>query len=626
MDAIKIFNLFCNTNNGEDKDNHEEQDTCNTEKKQVSVIENINEHFNVPIYFNQDRVELKENIATDLELTKTVDPSCNPIYHFYLDTSGNLSKKITEQISKYYTTDVSFLKDNQKLIKEYSPLLKVRPNCETMVEIWNEIKLDVNFKDSYYYVEWDFLDFLNTSEPFLQFISIYNMCSPVFSLMMPLVILILPFVVIRLKGHELTMNEYIEVLKFVAKTNAIGRFFTTDFTGMNIQEIIYMAVSAFFYVFSIYQNIMVCIKFNNNMIKIHKYFRDIREYIEDTVETMKNYLTFTEKLETHTDFNRILKSKMETLQHIHTKLSKISEYKITNLGKIYEFGSIFRCFYEFHKNQSYDDAILYSLGFNGYIQCIEGLQRNIFDKKINFAEFYEKERKNKKGQKGQKGQKDKKKNKVFFKNCYYASLSNNSIKPIKNTINLKKNMIITGPNASGKTTILKSTIINIIFTQQFGCGFYDDAVFTPFHHIHCYLNIPDTSGRDSLFQAEARRCKEILDCIDSHSKDKHFCLFDELYSGTNPEEAETSAASFMLYLQKYKLVTSMLTTHFVKVCKKLDNIGTIQNFKMVTEKDDNNHIIYKYKIAPGISEVKGGINVLTNLNYPKEIIDGSMNG
>jgi DNA mismatch repair ATPase MutS len=121
-------------------------------------------------------------------------------------------------------------------------------------------------------------------------------------------------------------------------------------------------------------------------------------------------------------------------------------------------------------------------------------------------------------------------------------------------------------------------------------------------------------------------CKEILDCIDSHSKDKHFCLFDELYSGTNPEEAETSAASFMLYLQKYKLVTSMLTTHFVKVCKKLDNIGTIQNFKMVTEKDDNNHIIYKYKIAPGISEVKGGINVLTNLNYPKEIIDGSMNG
>ena len=98
-----------------------------------------------------------------------------------------------------------------------------------------------------------------------------------------------------------------------------------------------------------------------------------------------------------------------------------------------------------------------------------------------------------------------KKKKNIFKNNYYAALKNN--KPIKNTVKLQKNMIITGPNASGKTTILKSTLINIIFTQQFGCGFYDSGKLKPYKYIHCYLNIPDTSGRDSLFQAEARRCK-----------------------------------------------------------------------------------------------------------------------
>ena len=54
-------------------------------------------------------------------------------------------------------------------------------------------------------------------------------------------------------------------------------------------------------------------------------------------------------------------------------------------------------------------------------------------------------------------------------------------------------MIITGPNASGKTTILKSSLINILFSQQFGCGFYDSAKIKPFNNIHCYLNIPDTS-------------------------------------------------------------------------------------------------------------------------------------
>jgi dsDNA-specific endonuclease/ATPase MutS2 len=86
-------------------------------------------------------------------------------------------------------------------------------------------------------------------------------------------------------------------------------------------------------------------------------------------------------------------------------------------------------------------------------------------------------------------------------------------------------MIITGPNASGKTTILKSTLINIIFTQQFGCGFYEFADVAPFNHIHCYLNIPDTSGRDSLFQAEARRCKEILDIISTNKKETNFFGF-----------------------------------------------------------------------------------------------------
>jgi hypothetical protein len=32
---------------------------------------------------------------------------------------------------------------------------------------------------------------------------------------------------------------------------------------------------------------------------------------------------------------------------------------------------------------------------------------------------------------------------------------------------------------------------------------------------------------------------------------------------------------------------------------------------------------YKYKLLPGISEIKGGISVLTDMNYPKEILDNT---
>jgi hypothetical protein len=572
-----------------------------------TIVYNINEHFKVPIYYNNERVELKKNIITDLELINTVDESCNPIYSFCFNNDNDVSNKITEQISKYYTTDTNFLKDNQKLIKTYvapqTRYTSLSPNYKNIVDIWSELKLEAGFKEKYYYVDWEMLEFLNTSEMFLQIMSIYNLLSPLMSLIVPVIILIIPFFILKMKGLPLSVNEYIDVLKVVAETNAIGKLFTVNFAEINAQERLYIFVSAAFYLFSIYQNIMVCVRFNNNMKIIHNHFRDIGIYLDNTLDSMDNYLLYSKDLTTHEGFNLELTTKMNTLGNIRNKIKSITEYSIYNINKFREIGRVFKYFYELHTDTEYDAAIMYSLGFNGYIDCIKGLQTNIKERKMNYAVFTTDSKKGK------------------FVNSYYACLKDDN--PIKNDIKFKKNIILTGPNASGKTTVLKSTLINIIVTQQFGCGFYDSAKLAPFKHIHCYLNIPDTSGRDSLFQAEARRCKEILDTIGANKSDTHFCAFDELYSGTNPEEAETSATAFMLYLQKYKKVSSLLTTHFVKVCKKLDKTKSIQNCKMVAEQIGSK-ISYKYKIAQGISEIKGGINILTEMNYPKEILENTM--
>jgi DNA mismatch repair ATPase MutS len=115
-----------------------------------------------------------------------------------------------------------------------------------------------------------------------------------------------------------------------------------------------------------------------------------------------------------------------------------------------------------------------------------------------------------------------------MKSAYYPKLMHD--KYVSNDFDFNKNMIITGPNAAGKTTLIKTTIINIVLSQQFGYGFYQSATINPYHQIHSYLNIPDTSGRDSLFQAEARRCNEIIQEFNAHSKQRHFCIFYELYS------------------------------------------------------------------------------------------------
>ena len=574
----------------------------------------INDFFKMPIYYNVNKIELKKNIITDLELVSTVDPSCNPIYEFCFNNDNDVSKKLIEQVSKYYTTDTIFLKDNQKLLKEYkqqqngeNKYTDFSPNYKNILEIWNELKIESGFKEKYYYVDWEMLEFLNKSDLFLQVMSIYNLFSPLLSLLIPLIILIIPFFIIKMKGLDVTLNEYVDILKIVAQQNAIGKLFTVNFSEILLQERIYIMISAAFYLFSIYQNIMVCVRFHKNMTIIHNHFKEIKIYLNKTLMTMENYLTYSNELASHSDFNNNLRLKMQLLTHINKKLDSVSEYSLYNIGKWKEIGHILKYFYELHTDKEYDDAIMYSLGFNGYIDCIQGLQNNIKERKMNFAVFIKENKK------------------TAFKNSYYASLSRpvNNLKPIKNTIKLKKNMIITGPNASGKTTILKSTLINIIFTQQFGCGFYESAKFAPYNHIHCYLNIPDTSGRDSLFQAEARRCKEILDVISANKNESHFCAFDELYSGTNPEEAEISATAFMSYLNKRKNVSCLLTTHFIKVCNSLENDKNIMNCHMSAEKI-NHRLKYHYILKQGISQVKGGINILTEMNYPKEIIDETM--
>ena len=140
--------------------------------------------------------------------------------------------------------------------------------------------------------------------------------------------------------------------------------------------------------------------------------------------------------------------------------------------------------------------------------------------------------------------------------------------------------------------------------------------FNPYKYIHSYINIPDTSDRDSLFQAEARRCKEILDFIsNSNELDRHFCIFDEIYSGTNPSEAIASAYSFLKYISKNKNLNYILTTHYITLCNMMDKNKNIINQQMKV-----NNTINTYQLIDGISTIKGGIKVLEELGYNDEII------
>ena len=622
-------------------------------------LSNNNLKFNLPIFFIEDKQELEKHIITDLELNETEKTKSLYDYVFLpmtneKDISNNLSwgNQTIRLWSKYYTANKEFMIDSQKLLldKDNTQVENNKTRCKDVLDIWQEIQEETGFIYKYQYIEYEKFETFNNNSAFLQCLSVFNMTSPVISLILPILFLIVPFIVLKIQGIPLTATMYVTTLKMVFQKHTIGQLFTLNTASWD--KVVYIIISFAFYIFQIYQNIMSCLKFFKNMTKIHTQLFTIRDYLTETLEKMKKIENQSDdlSLKTYKPFIRDMNEKAKIVKEMIDEYNKIIPFTtLFSVKKVVQVGHIMKCFYQLYNKQEYKDVLEYTFGFNGYLENLDGLKENIELKnvgqwhKLKVGEEIGMEQKVKEKQK-KKHKKVNEENMVDakFKNAYFPSLINSN--PVKNSYELNKHMIITGPNAAGKTTLLKTTIFNIILSQQTGFGFYESAEFEPYDMIHCYINIPDTSGRDSLFQAEARRCKEILDQVmdnkDNNKKQRHFCVFDELYSGTNPYEAIGSAYAYLTFLNKYSNVNFVLTTHFLDLCKRvmvspikgenLDDKSSlrgetlIKNYHMRINTDDADNFKYTYKLEKGISNIKGGVKVLKDLNYPTEIIE-SMN-
>lgn len=668
-----------------------------------SNIEKISNYFALPISYNSDKTMLAEHIISDLELVPLLgkveqnggqnsgkeeqnggeDESASKkhIYSHIFRPSNCFGEKMLATMPSLYTTDKEYLKDTQHILRTIKPFQSGSPNFREVIDIYDEIKNDISFKDKYYFLDWEHLLFLNKCDWFMQLMSMYNLSSPVLSLFLPIIMLIIPFFVIKARGLDMDIEKYIEVLKDIISNHALGKVFT-QFHQADAQQKVYLVASAAFYVFSIYQNVLVCMRFYKNMKKIYHCLNTFFKYLNHTISQMEQFISAYSLLPSYSLFLENMKTKLAKLQSIQTKMTSIyslDEFKLS-YGCLKQIGYVMMEFYDLYDCSESYDAFMYSFGFHGYLDNLYGLQQNIASGHLNYCSFNKSsknkrkkedkklEKLNKKKEKKEakdKRAKDKaqtkdkainsdledtaaendiakkpeinpvidkiKEEKVnsVFKGAYYPALIGGE--PIKNNYDLDKHLIITGPNASGKTTLLKTTLINLLISQQFGCGCYEEANIVPYKHIHCYLNIPDTMGRDSLLQAEARRCKDIIDSVNANDdKERHFCVFDELYSGTNPEEAILSAYVVMDYLAKRKNVSTILTTHYVELCSKLEKNANINNCHMKVLKHGTTNAIgggdnfeYTYLLENGISQVKGGIKVLIDMDYPQEILDNA---
>jgi len=653
--------------------------------------------FKLPIQYQpvEQIHSLNPIVIADLELADSA--SQKPIYEFLFQPSHDFSKEMIQEWKTTISVDPHFLKETQRVVENMGifenqkdkrnekcnekdidkQLLKNQDiNCIEITEglvsstldttrlkqIWNDLTNDPYFLEKYSYIEFDWLNYLNYSSSFLQFVTYANIISPFASILFPIVILILPFIILKLTNSSLTVSSYIDVLQNLAKNHFIGKAIT-NMQQIDMSKVFYIIGSFFMYLIQIYNNIVTCCHFYRNVLKVNNDLVYLRDFLQESRENMEMFVSLHASKPTYSLFCNELLKYTNILKSIDCELFPITPFSLS-LSKLSKVGYMLKCYYSLYSNEDYLRALEFSFGFEGYIDNMKGVYNNWKKGNISLATFIERETKQPtKSVSTLDSDTDTSESdtestdnpsieycsssSLTIKNQYYppydkeTAVKNNlllgnhsSILPTnKESSNSSplaplKGIIITGPNASGKTTLLKTTALNIVFSQQVGMGYYSSCRMKPYKYIHSYLNIPDTSGRDSLFQAEARRCKEIINSIHSSKEgDTHFCMFDELYSGTNPVEAAKASYAFLKYLVEYKHVHFILTTHYSCVCKKiLKKCSTnIKNYKMnvkeVSDASGEKQLEYTYKMVSGISNVEGAINVLRTLEYPQKIID-----
>ena len=582
------------------------------------------------------------------------------LYHYLFSPSSVYGTEHLPIWSKCYTTDIEYLKQTQTLLEMFDHELLDRciaqntghTGCvdafSTMKETWKNFrgtgKLH-DFKEKFSYIETPFLAKLNTSSSFLQFLSLYNISSPIIALLTPLIVLIIPFFILLMRGLRVSMSEYADILKEIISQHSIGKLFT-QFENVSIEQKMYILMSVVFYFIQIYQNIMACLRFYNNIKLVHTHIHTINGYLTATGVNM-NYmiqLIQTYHLSTYEPFREELAERYRLLEEVTTALSDISPFSVS-VSKFFQIGYVMKNYYSLFSQTDLNELLEYSFGFNAYMEHLTACRSFVINgviHKCSFIQSLDDDLKEEQEQPTEEKSSESvtetsvppppaptvvSKNKKtrtgvtkLFGQIYAPLNSHNPDKVIANDVILDKQLVITGPNAAGKTTVIKSTLFNIIISQQLGFGFYQRAEINPYDYLHCYLNIPDTSGRDSLFQAESRRCMEILRCIINNPSKRHFCIFDELYSGTNPYEAVAAAYGYIDYISKNPKVDLILTTHYIELCQLLEknNSEAISNLHMSVCPDTGT---YLYKVADGISTIKGGLKVLRELDYPSEIVE-----
>ena len=273
--------------------------------------ENFLNCFKLPIeYLENTKLELNNNIINDLELKSFKNDISNSLvvnnksisnkdisYNYYYNKNlynsvfnplSIFEKELLDRWSKFYTNNINFLLDSQELLKTFNNTnndINNNTNNNTNNDINNNTNNDTNneiyfsceslFYDNGFLEKFHFIDIpmfqkYNNNSLLLQGLSIYNLSSPLMTILIPIIFLIIPFILIKLQGHKITLEMYLSYLQDLFQNHILGQVFMT-FSNADFSTKLYLIISIGFYFFQFYLNIVSCKKFYNNIEDVNQH-------------------------------------------------------------------------------------------------------------------------------------------------------------------------------------------------------------------------------------------------------------------------------------------------------------------------------------------------------------------
>ncbi len=189
--------------------------------------------------------------------------------------------------------------------------------------------------------------------------------------------------------------------------------------------------------------------------------------------------------------------------------------------------------------------------------------------------------------------------------------------PVPNSITEEQSVLITGSNASGKSTFIKTLAVNAILCQTIHTA-TAKSYRGSFFQIYSSMALRDNIfSSESYYIVEIKSLKRILDSVNDDIPT--LCFIDEVLRGTNTLE-RIAASSRILSSLASKNTMVFAATHDIELTHILDVAFSNYHFQ---ERIEEHQIIFDYLLYQGKAVSKNAIKLLDMLGYPTEIIEGA---